>query len=342
MKALHLMLIFGLLTQAAFATSGGGDGDLGGGPSVTTGALTVGGIKLDSGVYSDIVSALRDRKFNRDLLEHAGFPTMKDENTFKKFKGIKFNPNGSLSYTFERNPVPKRLPVREIKVKPTIPSPDSLHLIFSADKTAVSREFNYDDWRTNWETTVTRANEDEEQKEKAEVTLFESLSDQYGEDSLVNSFETIINTVGAQIETEEGYTFKIEDSDDFDRVDMSRYLDTSKGEFDPDTFGLPQIDNETLKVTPAELRAYLIRHPVDSGMTIEEFRNLRLGELQLNTSSDLLRKYYKTETDIKIDGLIFRESVRDATSVDGILNNLPNRANLNGGLKLDSSLFELN
>lgn len=275
MKAINLILILGLLNSAAYALDGGGDGDLGGGPSVTTGALTVNG--LDEEVYTDLVEALKDRKFNRDLLDRAGIPEIKEDDVYDRFKGVKFHPNGSLSFTFERNPELEQAPVNVIKVRPSTIDPLILDRLLNLENEALSVT---PDWRTNWTTTVTRAEVDEPSAEVKEVDLFKTLSDQYGEEVLVQSFDTVIKSVGAQIYTGQGHYFKLEKTEDLEKLDMQRLIDMSADEFDPSTFGLPEVDAKTLKEMPANLEEYLKKQQVYREATLEGFnprRGLSLG-----------------------------------------------------------------
>ena len=87
MRTLSLILILCLFNWKAYSIeNGGGDGDLGGGPSITAGALVING--FDEEVHRDLVRALEDRKFNKDLLEQLGTPNISQEEVFEKFQNV--------------------------------------------------------------------------------------------------------------------------------------------------------------------------------------------------------------------------------------------------------------
>lgn len=223
MKLISQILLI-LFLPLQFALAVGGDADGGGGPSTTITALKHKG--LTGGVYSDLIEALKDNKFNRDFLDQSG---LLDGDSLERFKGVNFHPNGSFSFMFVKDEENKDVPVRIIKVKRVQPdlgstsrfmhaSPIATTYDFSAWRT--SEELNENDtevdWQANWAKPLTigtglelqKEDQADEESEQESDTSSEALGSEANEskakDKTAEStqskdlFETIVTKYGSQ------------------------------------------------------------------------------------------------------------------------------------------------
>ena len=123
--------------------------------------------------------------------------------------------------------------------------------------------------------------------------LFKELSAQYGEDTLLESFDTIIRVVGVQFNTGQEHYFKLESSRDFEKIDLERLIQVSQDELDQESFGFSLVNASSLKQMPEDLKLYITNNDLQKNTRVPLGPTLfQFNQYQLN---DYLHDHYDNE-----------------------------------------------